>query len=58
VYETHCGALTEYGMKHMRAFANICNQKVTEANMTTATVDVCGKHDVGQWSPLKMGYSA
>ncbi|KAI7749641.1 hypothetical protein M8C21_016624 [Ambrosia artemisiifolia] len=58
VYETHCGALTEYGMKHMRAFANICNNKVTEAAMASASADVCGKHDVGQWSPLKIGYSA
>ncbi|KAJ0632297.1 putative legumain protein [Helianthus annuus] len=58
VFETHCGALTEYGMKHMRAFANICNNKVTEAAMAAASADVCGEHDVGQWSPLKMGYSA
>ncbi|KAD3641213.1 hypothetical protein R6Q59_003837 [Mikania micrantha] len=58
VYETHCGALTQYGMKHMRAFANICNQKVTKKAMVAASVDVCGEHDVGQWSPLKIGYSA
>ncbi|KAM0058405.1 putative legumain protein [Helianthus debilis subsp. tardiflorus] len=58
VFETHCGALTEYGMKHMRAFANICNNKVTEAAMAAASADVCDEHDVGQWSPLKMGYSA
>lgn len=58
VYETHCGSLTEYGMKHMRAFANICNNKVSEANMSSAAVDICGTHDVGQWSPSKKGYSA
>nr|GEW24754.1 vacuolar-processing enzyme [Tanacetum cinerariifolium] len=58
VYETHCGSLTEYGMKHMRALANICNNKVSEADMTSAAVDVCGTHDVGQWNPLKKGYSA
>ncbi|GJW89061.1 vacuolar-processing enzyme [Tanacetum coccineum] len=58
VYETHCGSLTEYGMKHMRAFANICNNKVSEGNMASAAVAICGTHDVGQWSPSKKGYSA
>ncbi|XP_071696360.1 vacuolar-processing enzyme-like isoform X2 [Rutidosis leptorrhynchoides] len=58
VYETHCGGLTEYGMKHMRAFANICNNKVTVAAMEAASVDACSEHDVGQWSVLKLGYSA
>ncbi|GKC99917.1 vacuolar-processing enzyme, partial [Tanacetum coccineum] len=24
LFEKHCGLLTQYGMKHMRAFANIC----------------------------------
>nr|GEX01683.1 vacuolar-processing enzyme [Tanacetum cinerariifolium] len=58
VYETHCGSLTEYGMKHMRALANICNNKVSETDMASAAVDICGTHDVGQWNPLKKGYSA
>nr|XP_043606174.1 vacuolar-processing enzyme-like [Erigeron canadensis] len=58
IYETHCGALTEYGMKHMRAFANICNKKVSEEAMKVAAVDTCSKHNVGQWSPSKRGYSA
>lgn len=58
MYETHCGALTEYGMKHMRAFANICNNKITDADMEAASIAVCSDHDVGQWSPLKKGYSA
>ncbi|XP_076958526.1 vacuolar-processing enzyme-like [Bidens hawaiensis] len=28
LFEKHCGLLTEHGMKHMRAFANICNNQV------------------------------
>ncbi|AQK73110.1 Vacuolar processing enzyme 1 [Zea mays] len=24
IFESHCGSLTQYGMRHMRAFANIC----------------------------------
>jgi legumain len=24
-FESHCGPLTQYGMKHMQAFANVCN---------------------------------
>ena len=24
-FETHCGSLSQYGMKHMRSLANICN---------------------------------
>lgn len=58
MYETHCGSLTQYGMKHMRAFANICNNKVTQADMSDASMAACSGYDVGQWSPLKKGYSA
>ncbi|KAM0052882.1 putative legumain protein [Helianthus debilis subsp. tardiflorus] len=58
VFETPCGVLREYRMKHMRAFSNICNNNVTEAAMASALADVCGEHDDGQWSPLKMGCSA
>ncbi|XP_024993978.1 vacuolar-processing enzyme-like isoform X1 [Cynara cardunculus var. scolymus] len=59
VYETHCGALTEYGMKHMRAFGNICNNKVSGAAMEEASIAACSGYDeIGEWSPLKKGYSA
>ncbi|KAJ0482853.1 putative legumain protein [Helianthus annuus] len=27
-FETHCGSLTQYGMKHTRTFANACNNGV------------------------------
>ncbi|KAL4570892.1 hypothetical protein LXL04_026556 [Taraxacum kok-saghyz] len=58
VYETNCGSLTQYGMKHMRAFANICNNKVTKTAMGDASMVACSGYDVGQWSPSKKGYSA
>lgn len=41
VFETECGRLTQYGMKHMRAFANICNRGVSEAWMREASMVAC-----------------
>ncbi|TVT96891.1 hypothetical protein EJB05_57888, partial [Eragrostis curvula] len=32
-YEGHCGPLGQYGIKHMRAFANICNAGITAEDM-------------------------
>ncbi|XP_058206956.1 vacuolar-processing enzyme [Rhododendron vialii] len=58
LFEKHCGSLTQYGMKHMRAFANICNNGVSEAAMEEACVVACGGHDSGQWHPSFRGYSA
>ncbi|KAJ6326912.1 hypothetical protein OIU78_013908 [Salix suchowensis] len=44
-FETHCGSLTQYGMKHMRAFANICNGGVSQASMEEACFAACsGRH--------------
>ncbi|KAL8253702.1 hypothetical protein R6Q59_031923 [Mikania micrantha] len=36
VFEKHCGLLNEYGMKHMRAFANICNNLVNVTELEEA----------------------
>ncbi|PSS04077.1 Vacuolar-processing enzyme like [Actinidia chinensis var. chinensis] len=58
VFETHCGSLTEYGMKHMRAFANICNNGVSGAAMEEACMVACGGHNSGELHPSKRGYSA
>ncbi|KAM0915446.1 hypothetical protein ACQ4PT_010849 [Festuca glaucescens] len=58
VFESHCGSLTQYGMKHMRAFANICNKGVSEAEMKEASVSACGGYNLPKWSPLALGYSA
>ncbi|KAI6702246.1 hypothetical protein NL676_011382 [Syzygium grande] len=57
VFETHCGSLTQYGMKHMRAFANICNGRVTRESMEEACASACGGHG-GLWHPSNLGYSA
>nr|CAB16318.1 cysteine proteinase precursor [Vicia narbonensis] len=58
VFETHCGSLTQYGMKHMRAFANICNSGISEDSMEEACMAACGGYDVGLLHPSNKGYSA
>ncbi|CAL2259500.1 unnamed protein product [Prunus armeniaca] len=58
VFETQCGSLTQYGMKHMRAFANICNSGVTQSEMEEACSAACNGHDPGQLHPSNKGYSA
>ncbi|KAL0446143.1 UNVERIFIED_CONTAM: Vacuolar-processing enzyme [Sesamum latifolium] len=58
LFEAHCGSLTQYGMKHMRAFANICNSGVSPADMEDACMAACRGHDFVGWSPLLRGYSA
>ena len=58
VFEPHCGSLTQYGMKHMRAFANICNNGVSEAEMKEASIGACGGYNSAKWSPLVLGHSA
>ncbi|VAH49956.1 unnamed protein product [Triticum turgidum subsp. durum] len=58
VFESQCGSLTQYGMKHMRAFANICNNGVSEAQMKEASISACDDYNMGKWSPLVRGHSA
>lgn len=58
VFETHCGSLTQYGMKHMRAFANICNSGVSQAQMEEASWAACDGHDLVHLHPSNKGYSA
>lgn len=48
VFETHCGQLTQYGMKHMRAFANLCNSRITLSAMEAACTSACKNHDLGR----------
>ncbi|KAL6841559.1 hypothetical protein ACP4OV_028702 [Aristida adscensionis] len=40
-YEEHCGALAQYGMKHMRSFANMCNAGVGEEAMARVASQAC-----------------
>ncbi|XP_021738107.1 vacuolar-processing enzyme-like [Chenopodium quinoa] len=58
VFEKECGTLTQYGMKHMRAFANICNKDIPLSVMQEACVAACSGHNSGQWHPSFHGYSA
>ncbi|KAL0914110.1 hypothetical protein M5K25_017614 [Dendrobium thyrsiflorum] len=58
VFESHCGSLTQYGMKHMRAFANICNNGISKKAMEDACISACGGYNSEKWSPLSHGYSA
>ncbi|KAE9614175.1 hypothetical protein Lal_00016625 [Lupinus albus] len=58
LFETHCGSLTQYGMKHMRAFANICNNGISKASIEEACIAACDGYDAGQLHPSNKGYSA
>lgn len=58
IFESHCGSLTQYGMKHMRAFANICNRGTPATAMKEASISACGSYNSARWSPLVQGYSA
>ncbi|KAM0907445.1 hypothetical protein ACQ4PT_016118 [Festuca glaucescens] len=58
VFESHCGSLTQYGMKHMGAFANICNNGISEAGMKEASISACSGYNLAKWSPLALGHSA
>ncbi|KAK9277465.1 hypothetical protein L1049_007009 [Liquidambar formosana] len=58
LFESHCGSLTQYGMKHMRPFANICNSGVSQAAMDEACAAACTGHNMMEWHPAIRGYSA
>lgn len=58
VFESHCGSLTQYGMKHMRAFANVCNNGVSVAEMKEASISACDGYNSAKWSPMVLGHSA
>ncbi|KAG0613884.1 hypothetical protein M758_6G136500 [Ceratodon purpureus] len=60
VFESSCGLLTQYGMKHMRAFANICNAGVDPLKMGTVAAEACAVSSLGSrtWQPLTTGFSA
>ncbi|CAL9237727.1 unnamed protein product [Arabidopsis halleri] len=60
VFETHCGSLTQYGMKHMRAFANVCNNGVPKELLEEASAAACGGYNEARYTlhPSIVGYSA
>ncbi|XP_076924130.1 vacuolar-processing enzyme-like [Bidens hawaiensis] len=57
-FETYCGPLTQYGLKHTRTFANICNNGVTKKAMDDATKKSCSSVKLGQWGHGMVGYKS
>ncbi|KAK7410125.1 hypothetical protein VNO78_00663 [Psophocarpus tetragonolobus] len=57
-FETHCGSLSQYGMKHMRSFANFCNAGVRNEQMAEASTQACASIPATPWSSLHRGFSA
>ncbi|CAH1451672.1 unnamed protein product [Lactuca virosa] len=57
-FETHCGSLSQYGMKHMRSFANLCNAGITNQQMVDASSQVCTTFPSNPWSSLTNGFTA
>ncbi|KAK6129450.1 hypothetical protein DH2020_036808 [Rehmannia glutinosa] len=41
IYEEHCGSLSRYGLKYMRAIANMCNANITTEQMSMAAARIC-----------------
>ncbi|ERN15384.1 vacuolar-processing enzyme [Amborella trichopoda] len=40
-FETKCGSISQYGMKHMRSMANICNAGISKEVMAEASAEAC-----------------
>ncbi|GJZ80555.1 peptidase C13, legumain [Tanacetum coccineum] len=57
-FETHCGSLSQYGMKHMRSIANFCNAGITEKQMMEASSQACPAFPSNSWSSINNGFSA
>ncbi|KAL7150818.1 hypothetical protein ABFS83_05G138900 [Erythranthe nasuta] len=57
-FETHCGSLSQYGMKHMRSIANICNAGVSIEQMAEVSAQACTGFPSSSWSSLHRGFSA
>ncbi|KAF8400956.1 hypothetical protein HHK36_014259 [Tetracentron sinense] len=57
-FETHCGSLSQYGMKYMRFIGNICNAGIRKEQMAEASAQACVRIPPGSWSSLHRGFSA
>ncbi|KAL1204392.1 Vacuolar-processing enzyme alpha-isozyme [Cardamine amara subsp. amara] len=57
-FEKHCGSLSQYGIKHMRSIANICNAGIKMKQMEEAAMQACPTIPAGPWSSLHRGFSA
>ncbi|RWW18751.1 hypothetical protein GW17_00017239 [Ensete ventricosum] len=57
-FESHCGSLSQYGMKHMRSLANICNAGVSKETMAKVAAQACTAVPSNRWSSLHRGFTA
>ncbi|KAL0734044.1 hypothetical protein Bca4012_010254 [Brassica carinata] len=57
-FEKHCGSLSQYGFKHMRSIANLCNAGIQMKQMEEAAMQACPTIPTGPWSSLHHGFSA
>ncbi|KAL6005980.1 hypothetical protein ACLOJK_040025 [Asimina triloba] len=57
-FETYCGSLTQYGMKHMRSMANVCNAGVQKEAMAEVASQACARIPDNAYSSLRKGFSA
>ncbi|KAL0908077.1 hypothetical protein M5K25_022546 [Dendrobium thyrsiflorum] len=58
IFETHCGSLSEYGMKYYRSFANICNAGINNETMAKVSGEVCIQIPSTRRSSLRRGFNA
>ncbi|KAJ1283864.1 hypothetical protein BS78_03G159900 [Paspalum vaginatum] len=57
-FEGQCGSLAQYGMKHMRAFANICNAGILPDAVSKVAAQACTTIPSNPWSSIHKGFSA
>ncbi|KAG9455581.1 hypothetical protein H6P81_000089 [Aristolochia fimbriata] len=57
-FESYCGSLSQYGMKHMRSIANICNAGINQEMMDKVSKEACENIPLGPYSSLARGFSA
>jgi legumain len=57
-FESQCGSLAQYGMKHMRSFANICNAGILPEVMAKVSAQACTSIPTNPWSATHKGFSA
>lgn len=57
-FEAQCGSLSQYGMKHMRFMANLCNAGITVEQMSEVSAQACPTFPSGSWSSIQQGFIA
>jgi legumain len=57
-FESQCGSLAQYGMKHMRSFANTCNAGILPEAMAKVAAQACTSIPTNSWSATHNGFSA